>query len=74
MNEKEVIYCPVNGWDCPFWRKDGSCHMMEDEGWHPKDECDDYYAFWGDNDGEDWPDDVDETNYNPFMGCDDWED
>ena len=25
------IYCPVNGWDCPYWRKDGTCSMKEEE-------------------------------------------
>lgn len=47
MNEEEKIFCPVNGWDCPYWRKDGTCGMTEDEGCHPLDECDDY-AFFND--------------------------
>lgn len=41
----EKIYCPVNGWDCPYWRKNGTCSMKEEEGVHPKDECDDYALF-----------------------------
>ena len=45
MSENEKIYCPVNGWDCPYWRKDGTCKMLEEEGAHPKNECDDYAAF-----------------------------
>lgn len=39
------IYCPVNGWDCPYWRKDGSCSMKDEESVHPKYECDDYALF-----------------------------
>lgn len=39
------IYCPVNGWDCPYWKKDGTCSMREEEGVHPKEECDDYALF-----------------------------
>ena len=39
------IYCPVNGWDCPYWKKDGTCSMREEEGIHPKEECDDYALF-----------------------------
>lgn len=46
------IYCPAGSFDCPYWREDGSCAMMEEEGCHPKDECDDYYAFTGDDEGE----------------------
>lgn len=40
MNEK--YYCPVNGWDCPYWQKDGSC-ICE----NPTIECDDA-AWWED--------------------------
>ena len=39
------IYCPVNGWDCPYWKKDGTCSMKEEEDVHPKEECDDYTLF-----------------------------
>lgn len=39
------IYCPVNGWDCPYWKKDGTCSMKEEENVHPKEECDDYALF-----------------------------
>lgn len=46
MNEK--IYCPVNGWDCPYWRKDGTCSMYPDA--DPIDECDDFATFWDKDD------------------------
>lgn len=49
MGEEEKIYCPVNGWDCSYWRKDGTCCMLEEEGCHPIDECDDYYYFFGED-------------------------
>ena len=42
------VYCPVNGWDCPYWKKDGTC-TIED----PMMECDDFSAFW-DPDDEYW--------------------
>lgn len=57
--EKEKIYCPVNGWDCPYWQEDGSCACEDVE-----ENCDDFAAFWN------FFDDVDETNYDPFMGQD----
>lgn len=42
------FYCPVNGWDCPYWKKDGTCAIV-DEGNDPVDECDDAYFFWEDD-------------------------
>lgn len=41
----EKFYCPVNGWDCPYWKKDGNCGMV-DEGFDPVKECDDAAMFW----------------------------
>lgn len=38
MDEK--YYCSVNSWDCPYWRKDGSCSLE-----NPEDHCDDA-AWW----------------------------
>ena len=70
VNE-EKIYCPVNGWDCPYFRDGGECGMMEDEGCGPLGECDDYDFFFGD-DGmfPDEPDDIDDDcGYDPYMGC-----
>ena len=34
------IYCPVNGWDCPYY-KDGKCHIQD-----PVNDCDDFASFW----------------------------
>ena len=34
------FFCPVNGWDCPYWKQDGSCSMV-DEGDDPVKECED---------------------------------
>lgn len=45
------FFCPVNGWDCPYWKKDGSCFMVDD-GDDPVAECDDAATFWGDDDYE----------------------
>lgn len=44
------FFCPVNGWDCYYWKKDGSCSMI-DEGLDPVEECDDAGYFWDEEDG-----------------------
>ena len=36
-----MYYCPVNGWDCPYWRKDGTCELEETAIY----ECDDAAAM-----------------------------
>lgn len=43
------FYCPVNGWDCPYWKRDGTCSMV-DEGDDPVKECDDAAVFWDEGD------------------------
>ena len=53
------FYCPVNGWDYPYWKKDGTCAMV-DEGDDPVKECDDAYTFWGDE--------TDESAYMVYEG------
>ncbi len=58
----EPIYCPSNDFDCPYYGE-GLCHIAE-----PEEECDEFY-FEEDDDEEDY-DDVDESNYDPYMGCD----
>lgn len=42
------FFCPVNGWDCPYWKKDGSCSMVDDED-NPVLECDDAAYFCEDD-------------------------
>lgn len=45
------FFCPVNGWDCPYFKEDGSCAMV-DEGDNPVEECDDAgYFFDEEEDG-----------------------
>lgn len=68
------IYCPVNGWDCPYYDQ-GICHIAD-----PLEDCDDFGAFWDsweeydscdddeDEESYDYPDDMDETGFNPYMG------
>lgn len=48
MKLTKKFYCVVNGWDCPYWKKDGSCSMVDD-GDDPVFECDEAGYFW---DGE----------------------
>ena len=40
-------YCPANAWDCPYYDKDGVCHVDD-----PLRDCDDWGAFW--ESWEDW--------------------
>lgn len=61
------VYCTVNGLDCPYY-DEGLCHIAD-----PIADCDDFAAFF--ESWEDWescddiPDDVDETGYDPYLGC-----
>ena len=36
----EITYCPVKGWDCPYY-KNGVCHIDD-----PIEDCDDFSAFF----------------------------
>ena len=68
MELTKKFFCPVNGWDCPYWKEDGSCSMVDD-GDNPVMECDDAYSFWGDD--ADWiPKDKILCGESPFV----WED
>lgn len=49
MKLTKKFFCPVNGWDCPYWKEDGSCHMV-DKGWDPVQECTDAMMMWDDDD------------------------
>lgn len=40
---KGHIHCPVNGWDCPYY-KNGKCTMYPES--DPIEECDDFAYFW----------------------------
>ena len=46
---KKKFYCPVNDWSCPYWKKDGTCKMV-DKGDDPVKECDDAATFWDEDD------------------------
>ena len=39
------FFCPVNDWDCPYFKNDSSCSMV-DENLDPVKECDDAAFFW----------------------------
>ena len=47
----KVFYCPVNGWDCPYWKENGTCSMV-DENLDPTLECDDAWYFWSEEAGQ----------------------
>ncbi len=44
MKLTKKFFCPVNGWDCPYWDQ-GACRLV-DEGCDPVLECDDAAIFW----------------------------
>jgi hypothetical protein len=51
-NRRPHFHCPVNGWDCPYY-KNGECTLKD-----PYNDCDDFYAMWGD--------DVDPEEYTDY--------
>lgn len=44
------VYCPVNGWDCPYYKDGGLCTIE-----NPLEDCEDFGFFWGE-DEEYWVD------------------
>jgi hypothetical protein len=72
----KVIYCPVNGWDCPYFDANGCCMLYPE--FDPIDECDDFSVFLdkGDDyicdtekDG-DFFDNCDcDMGFDPYLGC-----
>lgn len=63
------IYCPIIAYgDCPYCDQDNLCHVKD-----PIEDCEDFAMFWESWDvwgnGDDVPDDVDETGYDPYLGC-----
>ena len=46
--KKGRVFCPVNGWDCPYWKKNGECSLYPES--NPAEECDDFTYFWGADD------------------------
>ena len=44
MRKKE-FFCPVNAWDCPYWKENRCCSMVDD-GEDPVLECDDAGMFF----------------------------
>jgi hypothetical protein len=55
MTPKKHFHCPVNGWDCPYFKneKDNPCLCTMTD---PYAECDDFYAMWEDKTEEDYTD------------------
>ena len=40
----KVVYCPANGWDCPYYDANGCCMLYPE--FDPLKECDDFAYFW----------------------------
>ena len=58
------FHCPVNGWDCPYYKSTADIDGKEEHCLctmeNPYEECDDFYASFGDNcKPEDYTDDTD---------------
>lgn len=51
------IYCPVNGYDCPYYHKNDECALE-----NPILECDDFAFFWEED--ENYYDDAPRTAYD----------
>lgn len=49
------FHCPVNGWDCPYY-KDEPNHQCLCTLESPIEDCDDFYNVWGDSDPEEYTD------------------
>ena len=54
------FHCPVNGWDCPYYKGEikingmtETCVCTLDD---PYRDCDDFYFMWEDCDPEDYTD------------------
>ena len=45
----EKIYCPLNGWDCPYYTEGGECICEK-----PEENCDDYMTFWESFDNDEY--------------------
>ena len=58
------FFCPANAWDCPYWKEDGSCSMVDD-GDDPVMECDDAGYWWGDTDEDPYVWEDEDGNLNP---------
>ena len=46
FHKDEMIWCPVNGWGCPYF-EDGVCYIAS-----PMEECDDFASVF--DSWEDW--------------------
>lgn len=52
---KKHFHCPVNGFDCPYYKdeKNHPCVCILE---NPYEECDDFACLWGDCEPEDYTD------------------
>lgn len=55
MAGKKHFHCPVNAWDCPYYKDEPGqpclCKMT-----NPYAECDDFYAMWEGCDEDEYTD------------------
>ncbi len=54
----KIVYCPANGYDCPYYGDNGTCILYPE--FDPLKECDDFAYFW--EEGEDYVCDTDEES------------
>ena len=64
MRKGKHFHCPVNGWDCSYYKDREIIEGVEE--FHlctignPYEECDDFFCMWEGEDPEDYIDYVDE--------------
>ncbi len=49
---KKHFHCPVNGWDCPYFKNEGCICTLKD----PMADCDDFAFAWAGANEEDCTD------------------
>ena len=65
MKKGKHFHCPVNGWDCPYYKDrdiiegEEEFHLCTIEG-DPYEECDDFFSMWEGDDPDDYTDYVEE--------------
>lgn len=46
---KKIFYCPVNGYNCPYFKEDNTCALVDEDN-DPVMECDDAAFFCDEGD------------------------
>ena len=59
------FHCPVNGWDCPYFKNETIINGQKETCIcsleNPMNDCGDFYSMWGDCEPDDYTDDTDDN-------------